>query len=33
MQPQFLDDQLNRSLDNLGLETLDLMYLHNSAEV
>ncbi|MGE0201714.1 MAG: aldo/keto reductase [Candidatus Melainabacteria bacterium] len=32
MAPAFLDDQLNRSLENLGLETLDLMYLHNAAE-
>jgi aryl-alcohol dehydrogenase-like predicted oxidoreductase len=32
MHPAFLKDQLDRSLDNLGLETLDLMYLHNAAE-
>ena len=28
----YLDDQLNRSLKNLGLECIDLMYLHNSVE-
>jgi len=27
--PAFLDDQLDRSLANLGLETLDLYYVHN----
>lgn len=32
MAPTFLEDQLERSLENLGLETLDLMYLHNGAE-
>lgn len=32
MSPSFLNDQLNRSLSNLGVETLDLMYLHNAAE-
>lgn len=32
MTPAYLSDQLNRSLVNLGLETLDLMYLHNAAE-
>jgi aryl-alcohol dehydrogenase-like predicted oxidoreductase len=32
MAPAYLDDQLNQSLANLGLETLDLMYLHNAAE-
>jgi len=32
MTPAYLDDQLSRSLDNLGLQTLDLMYLHNAAE-
>ncbi len=32
MTPAYLEDQLNRSLANLGLETLDLMYLHNAAE-
>ena len=28
----YLEDQLNRSLKNLGLECIDLMYLHNAAE-
>ena len=28
----YLQDQLNRSLKNLGLECIDLMYLHNSVE-
>jgi aryl-alcohol dehydrogenase-like predicted oxidoreductase len=32
MAPAYLEDQLNRSLTNLGLETVDLMYLHNAAE-
>lgn len=32
MHPNFLDFQLETSLKNLGLETLDLYYLHNSAE-
>jgi aryl-alcohol dehydrogenase-like predicted oxidoreductase len=32
MAPAYLNDQLNRSLENLGLQTLDLMYLHNAAE-
>lgn len=32
MNPAFLDDQLNQSRRNLGLETIDLMYLHNAAE-
>ncbi|WP_324663128.1 aldo/keto reductase [Haloarcula sediminis] len=27
--PAFIDDQLDRSLDNLGLDTLDLYYVHN----
>jgi aryl-alcohol dehydrogenase-like predicted oxidoreductase len=29
MSPRFLADQLGRSRDNLGLETVDLYYLHN----
>ncbi|MCP5110817.1 MAG: aldo/keto reductase [bacterium] len=29
MAPAFLSDQLDRSLDNLGLETVDIFYLHN----
>src|SRR5438093_10639043 len=28
----YLQDQLQRSLKNLGLECVDLMYIHNSAE-
>ncbi len=32
MTPSFLNHELNQSLKNLGLETLDLMYLHNAAE-
>jgi aryl-alcohol dehydrogenase-like predicted oxidoreductase len=27
--PEFVDDQLDRSLSNLGLETIDLYYVHN----
>ncbi|WP_254273705.1 aldo/keto reductase [Haloarcula marina] len=27
--PQFLDDQLDRSLSNLGLDTIDCYYVHN----
>ena len=29
MSPAFLEDQLRRSLENFGVETLDLYYLHN----
>lgn len=29
MAPPFLEDQIGRSLFNLGLETLDVFYLHN----
>ena len=32
MAVPFLKDQLERSLQNLGLECIDLMYLHNVAE-
>jgi aryl-alcohol dehydrogenase-like predicted oxidoreductase len=32
MTPAFLDNQLERSRQNLGLATIDLMYLHNAAE-
>ncbi|MFX0092348.1 MAG: aldo/keto reductase [Candidatus Hodarchaeota archaeon] len=32
MHPGFLTDQLGRSLNNLQLETIDLLYLHNAAE-
>lgn len=28
----YLEDQLNRSINNLGLECIDLMYLHNAVE-
>ncbi|MFB6151225.1 MAG: aldo/keto reductase [Haloarculaceae archaeon] len=29
LAPGFVDDQLDRSLDNLGLETVDCYYVHN----
>lgn len=32
MAPRFLLDQLERSLENLGVECIDLVYLHNAAE-
>ena len=32
MTPAYLSDQLDRSLKNLGLERVDLMYLHNAVE-
>lgn len=32
MSPRYLEDQVERSRRNLGLETLDLLYLHNSAD-
>ena len=32
MTISYLDDQLNRSLKNLNLECIDLMYLHNAVE-
>ncbi|MBI2185456.1 MAG: aldo/keto reductase [Thaumarchaeota archaeon] len=32
MSPRFLEDQLGRSLANLGLDAVDLIYLHNAAE-
>jgi aryl-alcohol dehydrogenase-like predicted oxidoreductase len=32
MTVSYLDDQLDRSLKNLGLECVDLMYLHNAIE-
>ena len=32
MTARFLDDQLERSRKNLGLECIDLLYLHNAAE-
>jgi aryl-alcohol dehydrogenase-like predicted oxidoreductase len=32
MHPAFLEDQLSRSLNNLQVDTLDILYLHNTAE-
>jgi len=32
MTPSYLSDQLDRSLKNLGIECLDLIYLHNAVE-
>jgi len=32
MTPTYLEDQLDRSLKNLGLDCIDLMYLHNAME-
>ena len=32
MAPRFLADQLNRSLRNLGVETIDVYYLHKNPE-
>ena len=32
MTVPYLEDQLNRSLKNLGLDCIDLMYLHNAVE-
>lgn len=32
LHPAFLQDQLSRSLSNLGVSTLDLLYLHNPCE-
>lgn len=32
MAPAFLSDQLDRSLANLGLECIDLLYIHNAVE-
>ena len=32
IHPEFLNDQLNNSLSNLNLSTLDVMYLHNVYE-
>src|SRR5262249_52096817 len=29
MTPAYLDDQLSQSLSNLGLETIDIYYIHN----
>jgi len=33
MHPAFLETQLNQSLENLKLKTLDLYYLHNAYEM
>jgi aryl-alcohol dehydrogenase-like predicted oxidoreductase len=32
MSPRFLEDQVGRSRRNLGLETIDLLYLHNAPD-
>lgn len=32
MTPRYLDDQLERSLKNLGFDCVDLIYLHNAVE-
>jgi len=32
IHPNFLEDQLEKTLSNIGLEKLDLYYLHNAAE-
>ena len=32
LHPVFLKDQLTRSLDNLGIDCLDILYLHNPVE-
>ena len=32
MSPAYLEDQVDRSRRNLGLETIDLLYLHNAAD-
>lgn len=32
MSPAYLSNQIDRSLDNMGLECIDLAYLHNAAE-
>ena len=29
LHPEYLEDQLNRSLENLGLNTIDIYYIHN----
>ncbi|EGR28250.1 hypothetical protein IMG5_180500 [Ichthyophthirius multifiliis] len=33
MHPNYLEEVLEKSLDNLGVECLDLYYLHNTSEV
>ena len=32
MSPSYLEDQFGRTLSNLGVETLDLLYLHNAPD-
>ncbi len=32
LNPNYLEDQLERSLSNIGVEKLDLYYLHNTVE-
>ena len=32
MHPKYLEQQFELSRKNLGLETIDLMYLHNAYE-
>jgi aryl-alcohol dehydrogenase-like predicted oxidoreductase len=32
MHPAYLDNQLKTSLKNLGVESVDLFYLHNCVE-
>ena len=29
LHPEYLQDQLNRSLENLGIDTIDIYYIHN----
>jgi aryl-alcohol dehydrogenase-like predicted oxidoreductase len=29
MTPRYLEDQIHRSLDNLGIDTIDIFYIHN----
>ena len=33
IHPSFLIEQLNKSLQNVGIECLDLVYLENSEEI
>ena len=33
MNPKFLENQLHQSLENLGLDSVDVYYIHNPAEV
>ena len=32
LHPNYLENQLERTLSNIGLEKLDLYYLHNTVE-